>query len=50
MDIRSNMEMLGKRLPYLIKYNASVDTNKKLTGTTIIMYIIPSVHLNKWVT
>ena len=32
MDLRANMEMLGKRLPYLVKYKASVDSEKKLTG------------------
>ena len=32
MDLRTNMEMLGKRLPYLVKYKASVDSDNKLTG------------------
>lgn len=32
MDLQTNMEMLGKRLPYLVKYKASVDGDKKLTG------------------
>ena len=32
MDIRTNMEMLGKRLPYLVQYTAGVNTDNKLTG------------------
>ena len=32
MDLRSNMEMLGKRLPYLTKYKASVGEDGKLAA------------------
>ena len=32
MDLRSNMEMLGKRLPYLTKYKASVGENGKISA------------------
>jgi len=32
MDLRSNMEMLGKRLPYLTKYKAAVGEDGKLAA------------------
>ena len=38
MDLRTNMEMLGKRLPYLVQYKASVDEDKKLTGVDMKLY------------
>ena len=38
MDLKTNMEMLGKRLPYLIKYKAGVDENNKLMGVDMKMY------------
>ena len=38
MDLKTNMEMLGKRLPYLVKYKAGVDEDKKLTGVDMKLY------------
>ena len=38
MDLKTNMEMLGKRLPYLVKYNAGVDEDNKLTGVDMKLY------------
>ena len=35
MSLRTNMMMLGKRLPYLFKYKASVDSEKKLVGVSM---------------
>ena len=32
VGLRSNMEMLGKRLPYLTKYKASVGENGKISA------------------
>ena len=38
MDLKTNMEMLGKRLPYLVKYKAAVDEDNKLTGVDMKLY------------
>ena len=38
MDLKTNMEMLGKRLPYLVKYKAVVDEDNKLTGVDMKLY------------
>ena len=38
MDLRTNMELLGKRLPYLASYKASVDQTGKLTGVKMKIY------------
>ena len=38
MDLRTNMEMLGKRLPYLVRYKASVDQAGKMTGVKMKIY------------
>ena len=37
MDLKT-VKMLGKRLPYLIKYKAGVDENNKLMGVDMKMY------------
>ena len=38
MDLRTNMELLGKRLPYLVKYTASVDKAGKMTSVKMKIY------------
>ena len=38
MDLRTNMELLGKRLPYLVRYKASVDQAGKMTGVKMKIY------------
>ena len=38
MDLKTNMEMLGKRLPYLVKYKAVVDEDNRLTGVDMKLY------------
>ena len=37
MDLKTNMEILGKRLPYLVKYKAGMDENNKLMGVDMKM-------------
>ena len=38
MDLTSNMEMLGKRLPYLAKYKAALDSSGRLAGVGMRIY------------
>ena len=38
MDLRTNMEMLGKRLPYLVRYKASVDKAGKMKSVKMKIF------------
>ncbi|XP_059083877.1 uncharacterized protein LOC131881124 isoform X2 [Tigriopus californicus] len=38
LDLQSNMELLGKRSPYLFEYSASVDESNKLVDVTSNIY------------
>lgn len=38
LDFRTNMEMIGKRYPYLIKYNAGVTPEGKLEFVSLLFY------------
>ncbi len=39
LDLQSNMEVLGKRHPFLIKYKAAVDSNEgKLAFVSLNIY------------
>ena len=47
MDLESNLEAVGKRLPYLAKYKASVDKDKKLTGVNIKIFCDSGANYNE---
>ena len=47
LDLESNLEAVGKRLPYLAKYKASVDKNKKLTGVNIKIFCDSGANYNE---
>jgi len=47
MDLRSNMEMLGKRLPYLTKYKASVDTDGKISAIGMKIFCDSGYNYNE---
>ena len=38
VDLRSNMEMMGKRLPYLARYKAGVDAGGKIRAVAAKIY------------
>ena len=45
--MESNLEAVGKRLPYLAKYKASVDKDKKLTGVNIKIFCDSGANYNE---
>ena len=47
MDLESNLEAVGKRLPYMAKYKASVDKDKKLTGVNIKIFCDSGANYNE---
>ena len=47
LDLESNLEAVGKRLPYLAKYKASVDKDKKLTGVNIKIFCDSGANYNE---
>ena len=47
MDLESNLESVGKRLPYLAKYKASLDKNKKLKLVDIKIFCDSGANYNE---
>ena len=47
LDLASNLESVGKRLPYLAKYKASLDKNKKLKLVDIKIFCDSGANYNE---
>ena len=47
LDLKSNLEAVGKRLPYLAKYKASLDKDNKLAGVNIKIFCDSGSNYNE---
>ena len=47
LDLKSNLEAVGKRLPYLAKYKASLDKDNKLAGVNIKIFCDSGANYNE---